>query len=216
MYTKDSWKRKQRQSRQDYHNLHPKIIARPGTSSLRYLSYPCMKHLQNLIKTLVWNPSNLPFPSDLSTTTDWKMVLKQTYWYSPILRLYICSMYCLLLFVWPFLCGLRITLPRKRHHLPTITKHPAVEAETMSMKKGVRTPTQIFWVRRSTCSRNAVKCLGQGRNYLWSKNSPANMSFTNFWTILSSTLLVLVRYAPAAWKNWCLLYFCMCSQFRFQ
>ncbi len=66
-------------------------------------------------------------------------------------------MYCLLLFVRLFLYGLRTTHPHEKD--TTIfppqqsIRYPAVEAETMSMKKGVRTRfTQIFWVRQSTCS----------------------------------------------------------------
>lgn len=173
----------QRQSRQDYHNLHPKIIAR---SSILKLSVPCISSLHETSvrrdqKPLVFEPPNLPFPSDLSTTTDWKMVLNKTYWYSPILRLYVCCTYCVLLFVRLFLYGLRLTYYPPTKKTPSSHHNKAschrswddVDEERCSDTTAdlLSSSKHLQW----ECQQ--IQCLGQGRNYLWSKELTNQYAF---------------------------------------
>ena len=132
-------------------------------------------------KTLVFEPPNLPFPSDLSTTTDWKMVLNKTYWYSPILRLYVCCTYCVLLFVRLFLYGLRLTYYPPTKKTPSSHHNKAschrswddVDEERCSDTTAdlLSSSKHLQW----ECQQ--IQCLGQGRNYLWSKELTNQYAF---------------------------------------
>lgn len=181
-YPKDSWKRNAKAVTTRLPQLtskdHRKIIDPQACGTLHILA-------RNICKTwskpLVFEPPNLPFPSDLSTTTDWKMVLNKTYWYSPILRLYVCCTYCVLLFVRLFLYGLRLTYYPPTKKTPSSHHNKAschrswddVDEERCSDTTAdlLSSSKHLQW----ECQQ--IQCLGQGRNYLWSKELTNQYAF---------------------------------------